>query len=121
MTTTMQRTAATLAVARELLNAPLGIHGYAIAQGAGHKPGAVYPILDRMLAAGWLTEQWETPEAARTAGRPPRCTLTVTAVGYTELGKLLGEDAPLHKLIEQTRAQLERLLAMVDSDGQAKP
>ena len=69
----MNRTDPSLRVARVLLARPDDEHyGYETCKAAQVRSGVGYPIIHRMLAAGWLTDGWE--DAAQTAKerRPPR-------------------------------------------------
>ena len=47
--------------------------------------GTVYPILSRMEERGLVVSRWQSPDAQREAGRPPRRYYTVTADGTTAL------------------------------------
>ena len=44
------------------------LYGLKIARNAGRKAGSVYPILDRLESAGWVTSSWED-DAARSGPR----------------------------------------------------
>jgi PadR family transcriptional regulator, regulatory protein PadR len=59
-----------LAVLAVLVSARDDLHGFAIAQQAGRPTGSIYPILDRLSRAGWLTSYWETVHPQE--GRPRR-------------------------------------------------
>lgn len=61
-------TEATLDVLEALLGPDDELYGYRIALRAGRKTGVVYPILDRLEAAGWVESEWEREER----GRGPR-------------------------------------------------
>jgi hypothetical protein len=43
--------------------------GLVICQRTGYETGSVYPALDRLMKAGWITDRWEDPAPA---GRPKR-------------------------------------------------
>jgi hypothetical protein len=43
--------------------------GLSICEGTGLGTGAVYPVLDKLMRAGLIRDEWETPEPA---GRPRR-------------------------------------------------
>jgi predicted transcriptional regulator len=47
-------------------------------------PGTVYPILDRLVRAGWIHARWE---ANQPAGRPRRCFYEITATGRLEIAQ----------------------------------
>lgn len=55
-------TEATLDVLEALLGPDDELYGYKIALRAGRKTGVVYPILDRLEAAGWVASVWEREE-----------------------------------------------------------
>jgi DNA-binding PadR family transcriptional regulator len=52
--------------------------GYRICEEAGLGPGTVYPILDRLEEAQWITGTWET---GTPANRPRRRTYQVSDLG----------------------------------------
>ncbi|MGR0159960.1 PadR family transcriptional regulator [Paenarthrobacter nitroguajacolicus] len=54
-------TPATALVLDALLSAE-SVWGLQIVKDTGKKPGTVYPILERLEAAGWLQGEWETAE-----------------------------------------------------------
>lgn len=54
--------------------------GLRLCEQTGHGPGTIYPALDRLLQAGWITDHWEEPPPA---DRPRRRYYTVTAEGRT--------------------------------------
>jgi PadR family transcriptional regulator, regulatory protein PadR len=55
-------TEATLDVLEALMGPDDDLYGYKIALQAGRKTGVVYPILDRLVEAGWVIGEWESPE-----------------------------------------------------------
>lgn len=75
-----------LAVLQALLNPSLQRHGFAVARHAGYKPGSVYPVLDRLEAAGWVEARWEPSPFE---GRPARRVYSFTAHGESEARQLL--------------------------------
>jgi PadR family transcriptional regulator PadR len=82
-----RRTPALLQVAAAFMQAPEDRHwGYELSKTAGLRSGVLYPILQRMLDDGWLTDGWENP--AEIQGRPPRRYYELTDVGRSELGAL---------------------------------
>ena len=84
----MRRTANTLAVAAVLLADPDGRHyGYDLSRRAHVRSGRLYPMLTRMLNAGWLADGWEDP--ATIGGRPPRRYYQLTTDGRTQLAALM--------------------------------
>ncbi|YCK83934.1 PadR family transcriptional regulator [Arthrobacter sp. D3-18] len=54
-------TPATALVLEALLSAE-SVWGLQIVKDTGKKPGTVYPILERLEAAGWVQGEWETSE-----------------------------------------------------------
>jgi DNA-binding PadR family transcriptional regulator len=52
-------TPATALVLEALLSAD-SVWGLQIVKDVGKKPGTVYPILDRLEAAGWIQGEWDT-------------------------------------------------------------
>ena len=52
-------TGATVDVLRALLDQPSPIWGLRIIKATGRTPGTVYPILDRLEHAGWVTSRWD--------------------------------------------------------------
>ncbi|NWL31474.1 PadR family transcriptional regulator [Paenarthrobacter nitroguajacolicus] len=52
-------TPATALVLEALLSAE-SVWGLQIVKDTGKKPGTVYPILERLEAAGWVQGEWET-------------------------------------------------------------
>lgn len=80
----MRRTKHQITVANMLLENPDGtFYGYDISKAADLRSGVVYPMLTRLLAAGYLSDGWEDP--ATTEGRPPRRYYRLTAKGKREL------------------------------------
>ncbi len=54
--------------------------GYQLSQATGVKPGSLYPILQRFLAAGWIRDRWEDVDE-QTEGRRRRRYYVLTAEG----------------------------------------
>jgi DNA-binding PadR family transcriptional regulator len=74
-------TTQTLAVIATLLAAPDSeLYGLDLAKTSGLRPGTIYPILDRLLKAGWLERRWEDIDPVA-AGRPRRRLYRLTAEG----------------------------------------
>jgi PadR family transcriptional regulator, regulatory protein PadR len=61
--------------------------GYYLSREAGVRTGVVYPLLNKMVAEGWLDTGWE--DEADAVGRPPRKYFTLTEDGRRELGVAL--------------------------------
>ena len=54
--------------------------GYDLGKRAGVRSGVLYPVLRRMLEAGWLVDGWES--ADEVAGRPPRRYYELSGEGF---------------------------------------
>jgi PadR family transcriptional regulator PadR len=90
----VRATKSTAAVATVLLNAPPNTQhwGYHIGKTTGVPSGVLYPILRRMLDAGWVTDGWEHPH--ETLGRPPRRYYQVSADGRGALAAIVERAKP---------------------------
>jgi PadR family transcriptional regulator, regulatory protein PadR len=55
-------------------------YGFDLCKKSGLKPGTIYPILDRLLKAGWLERRWEGIDPTA-EGRPRRRLYRLTGVG----------------------------------------
>ena len=80
---------------------PCGRHwGYDLSRRAGVRSGVLYPILDRMLAEGWLEDGWEKPEEIE-GGRPRRRYYKLTDHGRHEIGgvRTRAADDPRFRLV----------------------
>lgn len=101
----MRKTYASVQVAVALMAAPDGRHwGYDLTKRANVRSGVLYPVLTRMLEAGWLQDGWEDP-ATLAGKRPPRRYYEVTEQGRKALTELLDEaraDPRFTTLIAQT-------------------
>lgn len=85
----MRTTHALVQVAEVLMTDPAGQHwGYDLSKRAGVRSGVLYPLLTRMLGAGWLSDGWEDPTQL-TEKRPPRRYYELTDLGHRELGAVL--------------------------------
>lgn len=81
----MKRTKTLVRVAIALMEDPNGRHwGYDLSKRAGVRSGVIYPLLTRLLDAGWLSDGWETG----VEGRPPRRYYQLTEDGMRELGAI---------------------------------
>jgi PadR family transcriptional regulator PadR len=84
----MRRTKALVKIALAMMNDPHGqYYGLDLTRSAGVLSGTLYPILRRMLADGWLSDDWEDP--ATVSNRPPRRYYGLTNHGRAELGAIL--------------------------------
>ena len=99
-------TVQTQAVLGALLSADGEVYGLQLVRASGLAAGTIYPILQRLLAAGWIVARWEPPEDAHAEHRPPR--------RYYELspgGRARAFNA-LHSA--RSRGSLARLADLVD-------
>jgi DNA-binding PadR family transcriptional regulator len=84
-------TTQTLAVLSTMLRAEQADwYGLDLSKRSGLKPGTIYPILDRLLKAGWLEREWEDIDPA-TEGRPRRRLYHLTAVGAPSARRALDD------------------------------
>src|SRR3954465_9292282 len=72
--------------------------GFDVMQATGLTSGTVYPALERLQAAGYLTSRWEDPAKAHACGRPARRYFTITASGSVALRAALGKYRALRPL-----------------------
>lgn len=85
----MRNTVQLQQLALALLDDPDGDHyGYPLCKASKLRSGVVYPMLARLLDAGWLTDSWEDPEVARSEKRPPRRIYRLTDLGRQQLGNV---------------------------------
>lgn len=84
----MRRTKPLVKVAIVMMSNPnRRFWGYYLSREAKVRSGVLYPLLDRMLAEGWLADGWE--DRAEAVGRPPRRYYELTEDGCRELGAVL--------------------------------
>ncbi len=99
----MRKTYALIQVVLALLEDPGGRHwGYDLSKRAGVRSGVLYPILQRMLDEGWVTDGWETPSEIGGNRRPPRRYYELTGHGKIEIAAILNEargDARFRSLV----------------------
>jgi DNA-binding PadR family transcriptional regulator len=100
----LRMTVGVLAVLGALLDRPdAELYGLEIVRASGLEPGTIYPILQRLRGAGWVSDRWEDPEPAHTEGRPPRRYYRLT---------MQGRARAVHALQQgRDRSGLSRLLA----------
>jgi PadR family transcriptional regulator, regulatory protein PadR len=78
----LRMTVGVLAVLGALLDRPdTELYGLEIVRASGLEPGTIYPILQRLRGAGWVSDRWEDPEPAHIEGRPPRRYYRLTVEG----------------------------------------
>lgn len=71
-------------------------YGLELCRAAGLRPGTIYPILDRLLRAGWLARRWEDIDPA-VEGRPRRRLYRLTPRGAPAARQALNDHlASLH-------------------------
>jgi PadR family transcriptional regulator, regulatory protein PadR len=88
----MRKTQALVQVAAALMSDPSERHwGYELSKLSGIRSGVMYPILQRMLDQGWLTDGWEDQGRIGKAKRPPRRYYELTDAGRVALGALVAE------------------------------
>lgn len=88
----MRRTHSLVQVALALSRDVVGKHwGYELSKASGVRSGVMYPILDRMLQDGWLSDGWEVP--APDTRRPRRRYYELTDKGRREIGAVTQEAA----------------------------
>lgn len=63
------------------------IWGYALSKKSGVRSGVLYPMLDRMMAEGWLVDHWE--DGAQGKKRPARRYYVLTDKGRSSLGAVV--------------------------------
>ena len=89
---TRRRTETLTRIAIVMMSEPLGRHyGYGLLARAHVASGALYPILDRMLQDGWVTDYWEAP--GELTARRPRRYYVLTNRGRDELGAIQAQAA----------------------------
>lgn len=86
----MRKTNATKAVAEFFSNYTEPVWGLEVCRKLDLLPGTVYPILQRMEAAGWLTSSWGDI-TDKTTG-PRRRNYAKTAQGRIEIATYLADD-----------------------------
>jgi len=75
-----------------MLKNPTAEHyGYELSEESGIRSGVLYPILTRMLAEGWVTDDWEDPAKITGKKRPPRRYYTLTGPGQLALEELVAK------------------------------
>ena len=63
METLSRVTDATLDVLRALRAGGRNVWGLQVIKMSGRAPGTVYPVLERLERAGWITSEWERDDA----------------------------------------------------------
>ena len=86
----MRVTGPLLKVVQELLAEPEPIYGFDLLRRTRLKSGTLYPLLDRLETAGWVTSSWEEINT-RAEGRPRRRFYRLTGEGAHEARQMLAE------------------------------
>src|SRR6476661_896485 len=106
----LRMTVGVLAVLGALLDRPDDeLYGLEIVRASGLEPGTIYPILQRLRGAGWVSDRWEDPEPGRIEGRPPRRYYRLTMEGRARAVHALqhGRDrSGLSRLLARPRATI---------------
>jgi len=88
----VRKTYALIQVALALMDEASTRHwGYELSKRSGVRSGVMYPILQRMLDAGWLADGWEDQVQAGKAKRPLRRYYEMTDAGRIAIGALIAE------------------------------
>ena len=96
-------TVQTQAVLGVLLDADTEQYGLQVIRSSGLTAGTVYPILQRLRAAGWVTAHWEPEHQAQDEGRPARRYYELSAQGRARAAHALSSTT-------SRRAHLARVL-----------
>ena len=99
----------TQAVLGALLAADGEVYGLQLIRACGLAGGTVYPIMQRLLAVGWVVAHWEPPEQASAEGRPPRRYYALSPEGSAQAHNALHNP--------RRRTALSQLRTLVDPDG----
>jgi len=82
-----RRTEASMKLALAVMEDPFGrFYGYDLSRRANVASGVLYPVIDRWLADGWVTDEWEFP--TEVTAKKPRRYYMLTDLGRRELGSL---------------------------------
>jgi PadR family transcriptional regulator PadR len=81
-------TAVVLDVLDVLTNSPTDnpAWGLRLCEVTGYGTGTIYPALDRLLKAGWISDYWEDPPPT---DRPPRRFYEITSAGRVRYAEAL--------------------------------
>lgn len=104
---TPRMTIPTQAVLGALLTADGEVYGLQIVRASGLAAGTIYPILQRLLSAGWVVARWEPREQAQAEHRPPRRYYELSPQGRARATNAL-------QAVRHRREGLSRLLDLVD-------
>ena len=93
----------TVAVLRVLLSAADEVYGLDVIKASGLPPGTIYPLLQRLLDAGWVTDRWESLDPAtekRPARRYYRLTVSGASKAQAAIAKAGRRPARLARLLD---------------------
>ena len=88
--------------------------GFELSRASGLPAGTIYPILQRLTAAGWVSDRWEDPAVAHEHKRPPRRYYRLTVQGRARAIHALDEAST-------ARSSLTRLLDVRPNSGNVAP
>src|SRR5437764_71426 len=77
-------------------------YGLQIVDETGLSPGSVYPILRRLVKAGWVEKEWESP-GPETENRAPRRYYSLTPEGERVAREALRETHAYLKSVGKVR------------------
>jgi PadR family transcriptional regulator PadR len=86
--------------------------GFELSRESGLPAGTIYPILQRLTTAGWVSDRWEDPTLAQAEKRPIRRYYRLTVEGRARAVHALEQAGP-------SRAGLPRLLG-TEAEGGAR-
>ena len=90
---------ATVDVLSVLLGADEPRWGLEIIKLTGRPSGSVYPLLDRLERAGWVTSEWDDDAERR---GPRRRMYRLTAEGAVEARKVIARAAPAPRFVPRS-------------------
>lgn len=68
--------------------------GFELSRASGLAAGTIYPILQRLTAAGWVVDRWEDSSTAQAQKRPPRRYYRLSVEGRARAVHALDQAAP---------------------------
>lgn len=96
----MRMTTTTAIVLQLLARAPEeGLYGLTVAKHSGLKTGSVYPILVRLVGAGWCEGYWEDADTAITEKRARRRYYRLTELGRTRAAEPIYSGIQTFRLV----------------------
>lgn len=88
----IRKTRQTVLVLEALLSARAEwVHGYALSRETSLASGTLYPLLQRLMSAGWLDTKWAESD---TPGRPPRHLYRLNGVGTRLAREFVAVEGP---------------------------